>query len=441
MPQRSPFAPRRRLRPMRLLGLAVVIGAAAVGYRALAAHPPAAVPAAARAPGAAAASRRVATLPEPGAGVWPVAVSAPGAPSFRALAVEVMDARTGAVLLARHAEREVQPASLAKMMTFDLVLRAMAQHRLTPATMVPISQAAIRMSLCTACQTSNMYLGKGTPVSAANLLKGLMISSGADASIALADYLGGSQANFVAMMNREAARLGMHHTHFVNPHGLYAKGQYSTAGDMALLARHIWLTYPHFYQYTNLPSFTWAHVTTVNYNWLVGHHMDAAVNGLKSGFVGQGWHLVATAHKGGQEQIAVVLGTPTEQASAVDDQALLDWAFAHFHDVPLRLAGKLPTSARVWEGAVTTVPLAVHAPAWLTLPGAATAKGAAPTIQVRLQTPLVAPLRQGQTVGTLTVAEAGRTVLRLPLTTTRAVARGMVVHVLWDRLRLSLRHA
>ena len=427
MPTSGSSFTRRRRSPWRtastLLAVAVFVAA---GYLALA-HPGA--PATKRPTGPA---TRLATTATPGA---------PAAPTFHAVSAEVMDARSGAVLLARNVEREVQPASLAKMMTFDLTLRAMAQHRLTPATMVPISRSAVLMSLCTACQTANMYLGKGTPVSAANLLKGLMISSGADASIALADYLGGSQANFVAMMNREAARLGMDHTHFVNPHGLYAKGQYSTAGDMALLARHIWLTYPKFYQYTDLSSFTWAHVTAVNYNWLIGHHMDSAVNGLKSGFVGQGWHLVATAHKGGQEEIAVVMGTPTEQASAVDDQSLLNWAFGHFHDVPLRLQGTVPASARVWEGAATTVPLVVHAPGWLTLPGAATAKATAPTIGVRLAAPLVAPLRQGQTVGTVTVVEAGRTVLQLPLTAARAVPRGGPVHVLWDRLRLAVGRA
>ncbi len=421
--RRSPWQPAT-------IGLAAAVFAAA-GYLALAPHPGAA------ASGGHPPTAKAAAKAPKAAG----SAATPPAPSFRAVSAEVMDARSGAILLARHPQREVQPASLAKMMTFDLALRAMAQHRLTPTTMVPISRAAVRMSLCTACDTSNMYLGKGTPVSAANLLKGLMISSGADAAIALADHLAGSQANFVAMMNREAARLGMHHTHFMNPHGLYAKGQYSTAGDMALLARHIWRTYPTFSQYTDLPRFTWAHVTAVNYNWLIGHHMDAAVNGLKSGFVGQGWHLVATADKGGQELIAVVMGTPTEQASAVDDQALLNWAFAHFHDVPLRLTGTLPQSARVWEGTATSVPLAVHAPGWLTLPGAATAKPASPTIQVHLQTPLVAPLRKGQTVGTLTVTNAGTTVLSLPVTTTQAVARGMVVHVLWDRLRLALQRA
>jgi len=362
------------------------------------------------------------------------ASAVPAPPTIAAQAAELLDARTGQVLYALNPTLEGQPASLAKMMTFDLVLKAIAAGSVTPATMIPVGVDAWQLSLNQ--DVSRMYLLPNVPVSLHNLLVGLMVPSGNDAALALADYFGGSEQGFVAQMNTEAQSLGLQHTMFQTSGGLPANNQYSTAADMALLARHIWSTYPDFTQYTDIQSFTWNAVTQSNYNALIG--VDPRVNGLKSGYLAEsGYHLVATATSGDTQLIAVVLGTATMQASADEDEKLLDWGFASYHDAQLDWAAQLPGTTRVWKGRAVSVGLDVAANPWVTLPGGGQGS-AGVRVAARLTAPLTAPLNRAQPVGSAQVVWQGQTVESVPILAASAVARGRLLHVAWDAFRLHL---
>ena len=362
------------------------------------------------------------------------AMAAVAPPTVSATSYELMDEQSGAVLAAGNAEARMQPASLAKMMTFDLALRALVGGQASTGTMVPVGLDAWQPFQ--GQDVSRMWLLPNVPVSFGNLLLGLMVSSGNDAAVALADFLGGSQTAFVGEMNAEAQRLQMKNTHFVNAHGLQAPGQYSTAADMALLARHIWLTYPDFRQYTDPLSFTWDKITTRNYNYLIG--ADPRVFGLKSGYLSSvGYHLVATASQGGENLIAVVMGTSSLQASANQDQQLLNWGFAHFHDTPLSWKALVPARMTVWKGRAPTVGLMVQASPWVTLPGAAQGS-AKPVVHVHLDEPLLAPVATGQQVGVVQVSYQGQVVAQVPVLAAGAVARGGLFRRAWDDLRLAI---
>jgi D-alanyl-D-alanine carboxypeptidase (penicillin-binding protein 5/6) len=371
----------------------------------------------------------------PAPGVAPAA-----APAVAAQAAELLDAHSGQVLFALQPHLRMQPASLAKIMTFDLALQAMAEGRARPETPVPVGTDAWRLGQYPGGST--MFLLPNVPVPLADLLTGMMVPSGNDAALAIADFLAGGEAAFVQRMNAEAQALGLRDTHFANASGLEAEGQYTTAADVAELARHIWLTYPDFGRYTNLASFTWNKITQQNFNRLIGR--DPRVFGLKSGHLTvAGYHLVATAQQGDTALIAVVLGTRSLQASADESEKLLDWGFSHFHDVRVDWKAALPASAPVWKGRATHVPLTVAANPWLTLPGptgSATsgATGSGVQIVVELRRPIVAPVAAGERLGTAQVRYAGQAVEAVPVLAARAVPRGGWLHVLWDSLRLYL---
>ena len=362
------------------------------------------------------------------------AAAAPVPPAIASTAVVLMDQRSGQVLFSHDADTRVGPASLAKMMTFDLALAAIASGQAQAAAPVPVGVDAWRISLNPA--DSRMFLLPNVPVPLKDLLIGMMVPSGNDAALAVADFLGGTEAGFVSKMNVEAARLGMTSTHFVNSHGLGAPTQLTTATDMAVLARHIWSTYPDFRQYTSLPSFTWDKITQRNWNRLVG--TDPRVFGLKSGHLSAtGYHLVATATGGDLQLIAVVLGAPTLEASANDDEELLNWGFANFHDVQVNWQASVAHPAPVWKGHSSTVPLRVTAQPWITLPGAG-GPGESIAVEAHLLRPLVAPIAAGQRLGSVEVWAHGTVVERVPITAAAAVARGGLLHVAWDALRLRL---
>lgn len=276
------------------------------------------------------------TSPVAASGAQPVVpLAGPIPPGLAAQADELLDVRSGTVLAEHNANVQIAPASLAKMMTFDLTLQALSAGQVQLDTAIPLGPGVRRLS--TTPGLSNMYLDlpPGTTVPLRTLMLGMMVASGNDAALAVAEDLGGTEAHFVAMMNAEAGKLGMARTHFENPEGLAATGQVTTAADMAILARHIWLRYPDLYgQFTDVASFTWKGTTFRNYNRLIG--ADPAVTGMKSGYWGGvGYHLVTTAEQGNTELVGVVMGTSGLQTSATISQTLLDWGFTHFRDVSI----------------------------------------------------------------------------------------------------------
>jgi len=342
-------------------------------------------------------------------------------------------AHTGAVLYAFNEHLRMQPASLAKIMTFYLTLEALRQGKIKLDTPVTVSEAAWRLSIDKT--VSKMFLEVGQQVAVRDLLLGLMVSSGNDAALTLAEYLGGSNEGFVAQMNDECRKLGLDETHFSSPDGLPEPDQYTTAADMAKLAQIVLERHPEALVYTSTKEFTFHSITQRNWNTLLFY--DSRVNGLKTGHVEEaGFHLVATAHSGGIDLISVVLGTPNAEKRRTETEKLLDWGFRSFVTVSPQWREVVPSELRVYEGSALAVAIAPSRAPEITV-----AKGEERQIKLAssLHTDhLIAPIAKGVSVGELTVLKDAKAVLTIPIETQAQVERGGWFHVMADRIRLLL---
>lgn len=242
----------------------------------------------------------------------------PRAPDVDARGYLLMDAKSGQVIVEHNAEQELPPASLTKMMTAYLVEKEIAAGNITEQEMVPISVKAWRMG------GSRMFIQEGTRVSVQDLLKGVVIQSGNDASVALAEYVAGSEEAFADLMNNQARELGMDDTHFMNATGWPAENHYTTAHDLAILARAIIRDFPEHYDLYAQKEFTYNGITQHNRNLLLWR--DDSVDGLKTGHTEEaGYCLVSSAKQDGMRLIAVVMGTDSEAARARESQKLLSY--------------------------------------------------------------------------------------------------------------------
>ncbi len=356
---------------------------------------------------------------------------------LNAKAAMMVDARSGATLYAYDEHDRIQPASLAKLMTFYLVLKALHQGRVTPDTMVTVSEKAWRLSMNST--VSRMFLQVGQRVSVDDLLFGLMVSSGNDAAVALAEYLGGSTDAFTEQMNRQAKELGLDETHFENPDGLPVPEMHTTAFDMVKLGRAIIQRFPDAVKYTAAKDFTFDKIHQPNFNALLFY--DARVNGLKTGHVEEaGYHLVASAHAGGQagemDLISAVLGTPSASARRVDTEKLIDWAFRTFTTVRPDWHKTLPDKLRVYGGGADTVAVAPAEVPFVTVEhGQEKRVTLAGSFDAKY---LVAPIGKGQQVGALVLMVDGKPQSTIPMLATAAVGRGGFMKRMIDRLRMRL---
>ncbi len=352
---------------------------------------------------------------------------------LNAKAAIMIDAGSGATLYAFNEHEKIQPASLAKLMTFYLVLKALHQGRLTPDTMVTVSEKAWRLSMNST--VSRMFLQVGQRVSVNDLLFGLMVSSGNDAAVALAEYLAGSSDAFAEQMNQEAKELGLTETHFENPDGLPVPEMYTTAFDMVKLGRAITRRFPDAVKYTGAKDFTFDKIHQPNFNALLFY--DARVNGLKTGHVEEaGYHLVASAHAGGMELVSAVLGTPSATARRVETEKLIDWAFRTFTSVKPDWHKALPDKLRVYAGAADSVAVA---PA--EIPSVTVEHGQEGKVTLTgsfNSSYLVAPVSKGQQVGTLVLMVDGKPQSMIPMLTTAAVGPGGLFRRTIDRLWMRL---
>lgn len=345
----------------------------------------------------------------------------------------LLDGHSGAVLYAFNEHEKMQPASLAKMMTFYLTLTALAQKRITLDTQVTISEKAWRLSMNR--EVSRMFLRVGQQVPIQNLLYGLVVSSGNDAAVALAQYLAGSSDAFVIQMNAEAKRLGLTETHLMNPDGLPADGQYTTAADMAKLGRDLIERFPNALTYTSSKYFTFDKIRQPNFNALLFH--DSRVNGIKTGHVDSaGYHLVASAESHGMELISCVLGTTSEARRWEQSEKLIDWGFRTFSSVHPDLQKLVPRSIPVYCGAADRVAIAPISTPYVTVErGKESAVTVAYVANARY---LVAPVGRGAQVGEVNVMLAGKSIAVAPVTTMSPVAEGGFFKRTTDRIRLML---
>jgi serine-type D-Ala-D-Ala carboxypeptidase (penicillin-binding protein 5/6) len=352
---------------------------------------------------------------------------------LNAKAAIMIDARSGAVLYAYNEHTRMQPASLAKLMTFYLVLKALHQGRITPDTMVTVSEKAWRLSMNST--VSRMFLQVGQRVSVNDLLYGLMVSSGNDAAVALAEYLAGSTDAFTEQMNQEAKALRLDETHFENPDGLPTPEMYTTASDMAKLGRAVLRTFPDATKYTGTKDFTFDKIHQPNFNSLLFY--DSRVDGLKTGHVQEaGYHLVASARSNGMELVSAVLGTPSSSARRVETEKLIDWGFRTFSSVQPDWRKTVPGKVRVYGGMANEVAVAPAELPFVTVEhGQENKVSLAGALNPKY---LVAPVAKGQPAGTLTLMVGGQPQSTIPILTSAAVAPGGYFKRMADRLRMRL---
>jgi serine-type D-Ala-D-Ala carboxypeptidase (penicillin-binding protein 5/6) len=330
----------------------------------------------------------------------------------------MIDADTGAVLYAYNEHEKMQPASLAKIMTFYLTLDALKAGKIAPTTDVTISENAWRLSMNDT--VSRMFLGVGQKVAVNDLLFGLMVSSGNDAAVALAEYLGGSTDAFTGMMNDKAKEIGLKETHFDNPDGLPEEGEYTTAADMVALAHSLVTHHPEAIKYTSAKEFTFDKISQPNFNRLLLH--DARVTGIKTGHVDEaGYHLVASASSNGMNLLSAVLGAPNETKRMTESEKLIDWAFRTFVSYRPDLKKAMPATIPVHDGVAETVAIGPNGDAVFTL-----GRGEETKVTVQFEPAmryLEAPVHPGDSVGDLTVLLAGKPQATIPIVTKAGVER------------------
>ncbi len=364
------------------------------------------------------------------AGLAQVPASAPvPTPTVAAAAWLLVDVTSAQSLGGANVDERRDPASLTKLMTAYLVFGALRAKAIMPSQMVNVSERAWR------AEGSRMFIEPRRAVSVDELLRGMIVQSGNDASIALAELVGGTEETFVARMNTEAARLGMTNTHFTNPTGLANPQHYSTAADMARLAAALIRDYPEYYPLYAQKEFRYNNITQPNRNRLLW--TDPHVDGVKTGHTeAAGWCLIASALRGDRRVLAVVLGANSDAARAAEAQKLLNWGFQAFDTVQLYQSGKQVAALRVWKGAVPEVPAGFLADRYLTLPKGKSDKL---TLTMQAEEPLVAPVTRAQRVGTVKVALEGKPMAEFPLIALEDVAPASFFGRLWDTIRLWFR--
>lgn len=281
-----------------------------------------------------------------------------------------------------------------------------------------------------------MFIDPATPVSIDDLLHGLMIQSGNDAAVALAEAVAGDEATFVVLMNKEAERMGLKSTHFANPHGLPSRENYSTAKDLAHLAQRVILDFPEFYKIDSIKSFTYNKITQANRNRLLW--LDPSVDGMKTGHTeGAGYCMIASAKRSGgtgeRRLISVVLGTNSDQIRTQESQKLLNWGFQNFDTVKLYSKGQSILDADVWKGDKNKVKLGFNHDVMVTVP-----KGIAGKLKPVLERkdPLVAPLAENGKVGVMKMMVDGKVLMELPVVALEPVNQAGIMGRAWDSIRL-----
>ena len=341
----------------------------------------------------------------------------------------LMDYATGQVLAGENIDTPVEPASITKVMTSYVVAAEMAAGKIKPTDQVMMSEHAWRTG---GAGTDGSYSGfevnKTAPL--LDMEKGMVVQSGNDAAIALAEHVAGSEQAFGQLMNAYAKKIGMKNSHFVNPHGLPAEGHITTARDLAILGRALIRDFPEAYSYNKIKELTVGPITQPNRNLLLWR--DPSVDGIKTGHTSAaGYCLMASAKRGDQRLISVVMGNTSENQRAVDSQALLNWGFRFYEAHRLYEAGKSLASPKVWKGAANEVAVGVSQPLLVTTP-----RGKYEQLKASMDLPksLEAPIAEGQRLGTVKVTLGGKVVAEAPLVALTAVEEGGFFKRLWHEL-------
>ena len=362
---------------------------------------------------------------------------APQPPEIAARHYVLIDVTSGQTLAARDADAPADPASLTKLMTAYLVFNALRDKKLALDQRLSVSKRAWDERKGGA---SVMFIDTTMQPSVEELLHGMIVQSGNDASVALAEGVAGSVESFVDMMNRQAQAWGLRNTAFRNVTGMSEAGHRSSAADLAVIAAHVINDFPLHYRYYSIREYSYNKIRQHNRNLLLAR--DATVDGMKTGYTeSAGYCLIASASRdfpnGKRRLLSVVLGTASRDARASESQKLLNWGYQAFDTVRLFEAGKPMVTPEVWKGASRVAKLGALGPVSVTVP-----KGEGEQLQTRIERtdPLVAPLAKGERVGVLKVStRAGTVVAEIPLVVMEAVPQAGLIGRAWDALRLWIR--
>lgn len=340
----------------------------------------------------------------------------------------LLDTQSGQLITGYKHDERFEPASLTKLMTAYLVFDALKQKKIKPEQVVPVSEKARRAI------GSRMFIQVDIPVTVNELIRGMIIQSGNDATIALAEAVSGTEEAFVARMNQEAKRLGLANTQFANSTGLPAPRHASTARDLAQLTATLIREYPEHYPLYAQKEYRYNDITQPNRNRLLWR--DPTVDGVKTGHTeAAGYCLISSAKRGERRLISVVLGTNSDAARAAESQKLLNYGYQNFDTVRLYEPQQAATAPRVWKGTLNNVKIGFPAGLYVTVP-----KGQAANLKAKIesQQPLLAPLRTGQPVATLKLELNGKPYHTLPVVALEDVPVAGIIGRSWDALRLSL---
>jgi D-alanyl-D-alanine carboxypeptidase (penicillin-binding protein 5/6) len=349
------------------------------------------------------------------------AVPIPKAPAIDARSYILMEFDSGRVLGDSHADERMEPASITKLMSAYAVFKALKENRLKLDELVPISEHAWK------AEGSRTFVQVGTTVPAEVLIKGMIIQSGNDATIALAERVGGSEPAFAQLMNEYSKRLGMKSTNWTNAAGLPDPNHYTTARDIAILGRALIKEFPEYYKYYSMREFTWNKITQQNRNGLL--ERDPSVDGMKTGHTeSAGYCLVTSAKRQNMRLITVVLGTKSIRAREDGSAALLNYGYTFYETARVKNAGDVIVKPRVYKAAEENPAVGIRQPIVVVV-----GRGEAANLKtsVKVQEPLIAPLPANKPVGEYTVTtQAGETIAKVPLYPLKAVAEGGI----WTRM-------
>ncbi|WP_130802917.1 D-alanyl-D-alanine carboxypeptidase PBP5/6 [Acinetobacter ihumii] len=335
-------------------------------------------------------------------------------PELNNKAYVLMDYETGQILASKNENEHLAPASMTKMMTSYIIEQKLLKGELTENENVRMNESAwCRGSSSESC----MYVPLNGTATVLEMLRGIIVQSGNDASVAMAEHIAGNEGTFAHMMNQEAKRIGMSNTHFINSTGMPAEGHYSSAKDMALLAQHIIKDSSKYYPIYSEKEFTFNGIKQGNRNALL--YTDPSVDGLKTGHTNEAGYCMTTSSKRGPMRlISVIFGTPSMNERAAQTRTLLAWGYANFETVNVQPANQVLAKAKVWFGKQDEVQIGLAENFNVTMP-----KGQADNIKTQLviQPKLNAPLAKGQVVGKLVASLDGKVIAEKPLVALKPV--------------------
>ncbi|MBA3695746.1 MAG: D-alanyl-D-alanine carboxypeptidase [Methylotenera sp.] len=353
----------------------------------------------------------------------------PPPPSLAVKAYLLLDFNSGHVIAASNSDMRVEPASLTKIMTAYLSFKALKNGHLSLTQTLPVSEKAWKI------EGSKMFIEPNKPVSVDELLHGTIIQSGNDSSIALAEGIASSEDLFADMMNKEAQRLGMKNTHYVNATGLPDPQHYTTAADLATLAAALIRDFPTEYaKYYSTKEYTYNKITQPNRNRLLW--LDPNVDGMKTGHTeSAGFCLISSAKRNDMRRISVVLGAPSDSARAIESQKLLNYGFQFFDSHLVYKQGQAISQLKVWKGSENLVASTVAKDLYITIP-----KGEYTNIQATMSSiqPLIAPIKKGQIVGTIKFTLNGQTIDDQKLVAAKSIEGAGILGRAWDSIKLLL---